>query len=217
MKEWMKRRGLWIAMLVIMLAIACAGTAGAELTEDQWVGRILESEWNEATHTQTPLAVSLRFESNCEIPDYSSFNETPWAEYKDSIEQIVIGDGVTKIGKNAFAGLGKTVRVDFTGTPSTMLQIHQEAFTGSTVICRYYDSDWEHPQNLSGVIEWKKLPVFYDSLLNNHPAFYYDQENGWCFKEYNPSTMQTEIYLPKSLDELDESLILQSIRHCLLI
>ena len=38
------------------------------------------------------------------IEDYKSHKDTPWCSYRDEIETIIIEDGITKIGKNAFYG-----------------------------------------------------------------------------------------------------------------
>ncbi len=58
------------------------------------------------------------------IPNYNSAT-APWSEYKGCIETIEIGDGVTKIGKDAFREIPNLTTVTF---PSSLLTIDTYAF-----------------------------------------------------------------------------------------
>ena len=56
-------------------------------------------EWSVDTSTGELLITGIGA-----IPDYDSVG--PWfSDYKDDIKKVTIGDGITKVGKNAFAGL----------------------------------------------------------------------------------------------------------------
>ena len=62
------------------------------------------------------------------IPDYDSVG--PWfSEYKDDIKKVTIGDGITKVGKNAFAGLTNLTNVTLGKDVKT---IGDSAFFGCT-------------------------------------------------------------------------------------
>ena len=61
---------------------------------------------------------------NCDIPSYSSINESPFYNGKFTI--LVIGEGVTSIGKNAFCRSGlQSVTI-----PSSVTSIGEDAFSG---------------------------------------------------------------------------------------
>lgn len=47
---------------------------------------------------------TLVIEGNGEMPDYTYNQKTPWYQYRAEIKKICIGNGITKIGKYAFAG-----------------------------------------------------------------------------------------------------------------
>ena len=64
------------------------------------------------------------------IPDYSSAGSRPWNEYSSFINNVVIGQGVTKIGKNALANFGA---VESVSLPATVTQLNTNAFSGTTV------------------------------------------------------------------------------------
>ena len=59
--------------------------------------------------------------------DYTSAEETPWYEFRDSIRQIVVKSGVQKISPYAFAGCAKVTNVIFEGT---LTEIEAAAFEG---------------------------------------------------------------------------------------
>jgi hypothetical protein len=56
-----------------------------------------------------------------------SVGKTPWAEYATVIEEIVIGEGVTSIGKSAFYGFTALKSVKL---PASLLSIGEYAFFG---------------------------------------------------------------------------------------
>lgn len=59
--------------------------------------------------------------------DYTSAEETPWYEFRDSIRQIVVKSGVQKISPYAFAGCANVTNVIFEGT---LTEIAAAAFEG---------------------------------------------------------------------------------------
>lgn len=59
--------------------------------------------------------------------EYTSAEETPWYEFRDSIRQIVVKSGVQKISPYAFAGCANVTNVIFEGT---LTEIAAAAFEG---------------------------------------------------------------------------------------
>lgn len=125
----------------------------------------------------------LHIYGNGAIPDYSSAMQTPWssaAAGKENI-RIVIDEGITGIGSNAFGALEGTVRADFLG--SEMPDIDEDAFAGTTAVCRYYSSDSSWTTGTAGRNDarWIRLP-YYDE--NDHVRDVYYNANGWCIEPY---------------------------------
>ena len=88
-------------------------------------GDALTWEYNNTTKTLTIGGSGI-------IPryKYSSIDgNEPWMAYKSSIEQIVIGDGITEIGRSAFDNLAKLSHVTIGGSVEV---IGDEAFSGCT-------------------------------------------------------------------------------------
>ncbi|MBQ4075444.1 MAG: leucine-rich repeat protein [Clostridia bacterium] len=79
-------------LLMLMLCMGLAVTASADQT-----GTTGACTWtfDEATGT-------LTISGSGAMANYSSSNNPPWASYKDSIQKIVINEGVTTIGTYAF-------------------------------------------------------------------------------------------------------------------
>ena len=64
------------------------------------------------------------------MSDYSSYNSTPWAINKRNVNEVVVCDGVTKIGSYAFANQSITV-VDM--PDSSLKEIGKAAFKNSSI------------------------------------------------------------------------------------
>ena len=61
------------------------------------------------------------------IPDYDYFIVSPWRMYGNEIQTVTIGNGVTKIGKEAFGGLGVMQSITI---PASVTEIGDAAFAG---------------------------------------------------------------------------------------
>ena len=59
------------------------------------------------------------------MSDYSELSCAPWSEYRETIQKIVVEEGVTQIGSYAFAELSKVQSVTL---PSTLQAINKRAF-----------------------------------------------------------------------------------------
>ena len=65
--------------------------------------------------------------SGTDMPDYQSRAEIPWSEDWDNVKKIVIEDGVTCIGRDAFVSCRYATSVTI---PNTVTSIGYEAFSG---------------------------------------------------------------------------------------
>ena len=82
-------------------------------------------------------------EGSVAIPDFGSAEQTPWYRDRAQIKGIILGEDITGIGANAFAGLTGTTRVDF--NQATTPAIDENAFAGSNIVCRYYTTEGTWP------------------------------------------------------------------------
>lgn len=73
---------------------------------------------------------TLVIEGDGEIPDYTMEDDDcpPWYEYRDSILEVVIGEGITKVGNYAVCQLGMAEELSL---PSTLKTIGENAFENS--------------------------------------------------------------------------------------
>lgn len=59
------------------------------------------------------------------IPDYDDFTDAPWHSYASIISELIVGDGITSIGSNAFGSLINLKSVEISNSVNF---IHQGAF-----------------------------------------------------------------------------------------
>ena len=76
-------------------------------------------EYNETTKT-------LTISGTGDMPGFSWGNEAPWENVKSQIEQVVIAEGITRIGEEAFRWCDKFTSVTI---PSTVTSIGVNAFS----------------------------------------------------------------------------------------
>ena len=138
----------------------------------------IEGEFNES------LGI-LTISGNGEMADYSVNDPAPWQKHAGDIQQIIIEEGVTRIGNYAFADLSGTVRVDF--NEKVLPTIAENAFSGTTAKCRYYteDSSWTAAENYGGTLDWIYLPLNYEE--NHSNDIIYHEGDGWSVQIPNSS------------------------------
>ncbi len=97
-----------------------SGTCGAEGSSVSWV-----------LNTKTGV---LQISGAGSVADYSATatvgnNAAPWRSYADSVKSIIIKEGITEIGKNAFAGLTELKALTL---PEGLSKIEENAFLHCT-------------------------------------------------------------------------------------
>ena len=97
------RKSITTGLIAVLAIVMCAATAQAQTS-----GTIFDLKWeyNEATKT-------LTISGEGSLPDFKGDSEDggPWIHFKSQIENLVIQEGVTKIGNYAFAYLKNLVNV----------------------------------------------------------------------------------------------------------
>ena len=69
---------------------------------------------------------SLVISGNGDIPDYDVNTKSPWFDYRASVSSIVVEDGITRIGNQAFTNLTKAEKASL---PETVTSIGSYAFS----------------------------------------------------------------------------------------
>ncbi len=78
----------------------------------------------------------------------------------ESTRRIRISEGIARIGSGAFAGIAHELHIDFLGRK--LPYIDQNAFAGTTAVCRYYheDASWAAAGQYGGTLTWTYLPAY---------------------------------------------------------
>lgn len=80
-------------------------------------------EWTFSYVTNT-----LTISGTGEMPDYTETDKPSWEYFKDSIEKVVINEGITKVGNYAFYEYTTLERVSL---PDSLIEVGESAFYGS--------------------------------------------------------------------------------------
>ncbi|MBE6637749.1 MAG: hypothetical protein E7618_08125 [Ruminococcaceae bacterium] len=66
-----------------------------------------------------------------DLPDYPSFESTPWQLYRDYITTVILGNGITSVGNNSFEGCSNLYELSMF---PTMTSIGDYAFSGTAIV-----------------------------------------------------------------------------------
>ncbi len=78
-----------------------------------------------------PSTGVLNIIGNGEMPDFLSFEETPWYIYNTYIKQVTFSNGILNIGSCSFEGCSTITKIDIPGSVQT---IGTYAFAGTSII-----------------------------------------------------------------------------------
>ena len=118
----MKKRMLSILLalcVVLMLVPAALAANPGGTTEDG-----LRWEIADGVITISGKGAMQDYETSSSMQ--GTFSAAPWAEYADDFQAVVIAEGVTAVGANAFRGLA----VESVQLPSTLTSVGDYAFSG---------------------------------------------------------------------------------------
>lgn len=126
---------LFKAVIIVLasLAIACSALFAACGEE--------ETSWNVSESGNVTASLSdngkygfiLTVEGSGEMSGYASKKDAPWYGKSGRITDVVISDGVTKVGGNAFSDCNINTVV----LPQSVVSIGENAFPSNTFICAY--------------------------------------------------------------------------------
>ena len=85
----------------------------------------------------------LRISGEGSMYDYNDESEAPWAKYNKQIKSVIVDEGVSSIGENAFAST--EINLKLVSLPSTLESIGVRAFATATIL------SIELPDNLSEI------------------------------------------------------------------
>lgn len=85
------------------------------------------------------------------IPGYGSLENTPWHIYRKDIKEVILNEGISSVGRFAFAGCNNLISVTF---PSTLVEAQALAFEG----CRQL-----YQAHISDMGMWAELGFVWDS------------------------------------------------------
>ena len=120
--------------LLLALLLLVAGLAGAmrpQRVAAQNSGTTGPLNWNYDPGTKT-----LSITGAGDMPDFAIFMNQPWGAFREQIETVTIGAGVTSVGKNAFLGCTALTAVTLPSSVTTIgafAFVSCKALTGITI------------------------------------------------------------------------------------
>ena len=108
------------------------------------------------------------------MPDAADSTDVPWYEKKDSIEEIVIVNGISEIAAGAFSDYGSLEKVTI---PESVTSIGKGAFDGCDSLAEV---------TYKGTSEmWAEITIGADNDCLNHVSFHFlsagsSEETGFC-------------------------------------
>ena len=121
---------LVLGMLPGMSLTASAAGNTTEITPTNTSGTMtitLTIQSNTCTVTYDPETHTLTVTGSGAMANYSESNPAPWASYNDSVTSVVISDGVTGIGEDAFCNFSALTSLSMA---DTVTSIGEAAFLG---------------------------------------------------------------------------------------
>ena len=144
------------------------------------------------------------------MPDYtrSGVGTPEWKECRDSVERVVIGDGITSIGQNAFYNFNKLSEVDI---PDTVTDINDSAFENCVSI-----KTLTIPKGVKNIrptaFDYTFIKEFF--VPENNPVFYHidgnlytSDSNGNVLFKYANGKTESSFTIPSTVNGIYEGAI----------
>ena len=121
---YMKRTGIWIAAILLMMALICTGCTSKE---PEILGKgSCGAEGDNVTWTLDDTG-RLSITGTGEMHDYFDQVKVPWNGSNNLVEKVSISDGITRIGRQAFKECEKLTEIVI---PEGVTSIGKGAFSG---------------------------------------------------------------------------------------
>ena len=143
-----------------------AGTVETYKTKDVWkrffimdgktAGGDLSTGPHWAFNNETK---TLSFTGQGEIPDYNNFEDRPWDAFWEKVQTVNLGEGVTKIGKQALCELRKMTSITL---PKSVTEIGERAFASSKSLTNFTVA-WKDARSIPNI----QANVFDDVTLSD--------------------------------------------------
>ena len=118
-----------------------AGTVETYKTKDVWKeffimdGKTAGGDLGTGTHWEfNNETKTLSITGAGEIPDYYDYGDRPWHAFKEKVQTVTLGEGITKIGKIALCELRKMTSITL---PKSVTEIGEMAFTSSKSLTNF--------------------------------------------------------------------------------
>ena len=157
-------------------------------------------EWTFDSETNTLTISGSGYIDNC---DHYGYGETPWSEYRDDIDSVIIDYGITGIGTKSFAGCTNLTHVKI---PSSVNWISSSAFDGCTKLSSFL-VDADNPNycnDNNGVIydKHKSRIVLYPSGNTSTTFIIPSSVQTICNESFSNCVNLTNIVFPESVKEI---------------
>lgn len=176
------KRCVFLYLLVGCLIALCAFPAAAAEATEAAVSR--EPGWCAEKIRWSFEDGTLTLSGEGEMDDYP--DGAPWAEFRDEITTLCVGDGITYIGAHAFKDCDKLTEIEFGGD---VYEIGQEAFSSCDALTAVYlpasfkifgEGSFQSCKNLKEFHCEGKFPSFRQNCLwDTFATIYYPVDRPW--------------------------------------
>ena len=121
--------------LLLALLLLVAGLAGA-MRPQRVVAQSQPVPGSSLSWEYIPNTKTLSITGSGDMPDFAIFMNQPWGAFREQIETVTIGAGVTSVGKNAFLGCTALTAVTLPSSVTTIgafAFVSCKALTGITI------------------------------------------------------------------------------------
>lgn len=122
-------------VVCLVLVVSCCLAACNKQDDYKWqIAEGVTAQFTDNGHYGFILTVS----GNGAIPDYNTAKDAPWYSKSGRVTEIVIEEGITAIGNNAFTKCGV---VELVVVPTTVVNIGKDCFSSETAVCVYHETE----------------------------------------------------------------------------